>query len=42
MAEARGLSQKQFNDLVNNHPEWFQIEDPKENRFRKHEKKSRI
>ena len=25
-AQAKGLNQAQFNDLVNAHPEWFQIE----------------
>lgn len=28
-------------DYDNNHPEWFQIEAPKENRSHKHEKKKR-
>ncbi len=30
-ALARGMTQKEFNDWVNNHPEWFQIEDPVSN-----------
>ncbi|MCA9088363.1 MAG: hypothetical protein KDA90_06970 [Planctomycetaceae bacterium] len=27
-AEALGMNQKQFNDWINSHPEWFQLEDP--------------
>ena len=30
-AQARGMTQGQFNDWVNDHPEWFQIEDPARN-----------
>ena len=35
-AEQEGLTQKEFNDRMNN-PDYFQIEDPGENRSRKHE-----
>jgi hypothetical protein len=38
-AEAQGMTQKEFNDYVNNHPEFFQIEDPLENMSHKHEAK---
>jgi hypothetical protein len=27
-AEAMGMNQKQFNEWINSHPEWFQLEDP--------------
>jgi hypothetical protein len=27
-ADAKGMTQKEFNDWVNSHPEWFQIEKP--------------
>jgi len=27
-AEAKEMTQKEFNDWINSHPEWFQIEDP--------------
>lgn len=37
-AEAKGLTQKEFNDLMND-PSLYQIEDPHFNRSRKHEKK---
>ena len=37
-AESRGMSQKQFNDWVNAHPEWFQLECPASNRSHKFEK----
>ena len=37
-AEAEGLSQKDFNDLMND-PKLYQIEDPHINRSRKYEKK---
>ena len=30
-AEAMGMDQKQFNDWVNDHPEWFQLEDAASN-----------
>ena len=23
-----GMNQKQFNEWINSHPEWFQLEDP--------------
>ena len=35
-AEQEGLSQKEFNDRMNN-PDYYQIEDPGENRSRAHE-----
>ena len=35
-AEQEGLDQEQFNDRMNN-PDYYQIEDPSENRSRKHE-----
>jgi len=35
-AEAEGLSQEEFNDRMNN-PDYYQIEDPSENRSRRHE-----
>jgi hypothetical protein len=38
MAEAKGMTQKQFNDWVNSHPEWFQLECPRSNRSHKFEK----
>ena len=37
-AEARGLTQKEFNDLMNN-PDLYQIEDPHINRSGKYEEK---
>jgi hypothetical protein len=37
-AESKGLTQSQLNDMVNSHPEWFQIEDPKSNMSHKFEK----
>ena len=37
-AEAKGLTQKEFNDLMND-PKLYQIEDPSINRSRKYEKK---
>ncbi|WP_259321613.1 RHS repeat-associated core domain-containing protein, partial [Phocaeicola vulgatus] len=39
IAEKRGYTQKQFNNWVNKHPNWFQIEDPMENQSHRHEKK---
>ncbi|MBN6073713.1 HNH/ENDO VII family nuclease [Aggregatibacter actinomycetemcomitans] len=38
-AEAEGLTQKEFNDRMNN-PDLYQIEDPKENQSHAHEDKS--
>jgi hypothetical protein len=35
-AEKEGLSQEEFNDRMNN-PDYYQIEDPTENRSRAHE-----
>ena len=35
-AEQEGLTQKEFNDRMNN-PDFYQIEDPHDNRSRKHE-----
>jgi len=37
-AKAKGMTQKEFNDLINDHPEWFQIEDPSSNLGHKYEK----
>jgi hypothetical protein len=37
-AETRGLTQKEFNDLMNN-PDLYKIEDPHINRSRKYEEK---
>jgi hypothetical protein len=34
----KGMSQAQFNDWVNSHPEWFQIETPANNRSHIYEK----
>jgi hypothetical protein len=38
LAEAEGLTQKQFNERMNN-PDLYQIEEPYENMSHKHEKK---
>jgi hypothetical protein len=37
-AESKGMTQKELNDWVNSHPEWFQIEDPLSNMSHKFEK----
>ncbi|TFH33111.1 MAG: hypothetical protein E4G99_11895 [Anaerolineales bacterium] len=37
-AQSRGMTQQEFNDWVNAHPEWFQIEDPASNLSHKFEK----
>jgi HNH/ENDO VII superfamily nuclease with conserved GHE residues len=37
-AEAKGMTQQEFNDWVNSHPEWFQIEDPSSNMSHRFEK----
>ncbi len=37
-AQRQGMTQAEFNDWVNSHPEWFQIEDPKSNLSHRHEK----
>jgi RHS repeat-associated protein len=37
-AESRGMSQKDFNDWVNDHPDWFQLEDPVSNMSHRFEK----
>ncbi|MDD2307921.1 MAG: GH-E family nuclease [Prolixibacteraceae bacterium] len=37
-AEEKGMSQKELNDKVNSHPEWFQIEKPSNNVNHKFEK----
>ncbi|WP_082153435.1 GH-E family nuclease [Oligella urethralis] len=39
-AEAKGLSQREFNDLMNN-PDFYHIEDPMENQSHRHEDKSK-
>ncbi len=39
-AEAKGMTQKEFNDLMNN-PDFFQIEDPMENQSHRHENKTK-
>jgi RHS repeat-associated protein len=38
IAQQKGMTQKQFNDWVNSHPEWFQFECPRSNRSHKYEK----
>lgn len=38
-AEAKGMTQKEFNNEINNHPQYFQIEDPRSNMSHKFEKK---
>jgi len=40
-AMRRGYTQQQFNDWINRHPEWFQIEDPMENQSHRHERRRR-
>jgi hypothetical protein len=37
-AHARGMTQREFNDWVNSHPEWFQIESPVNNLSHRFEK----
>lgn len=37
-AEARGMTQKELNDLVHSHHEWFQIEKPENNLHHRFEK----
>lgn len=37
-AEERGMTQAGFNDWVNSHPDWFQIEDPASKLSRRFEK----
>jgi len=37
-AQKRGMNQSQFNDWVNSHPEWFQIESEASNLSHKYEK----
>jgi len=37
-AGAKQMTQKEFNDWVNGHPEWFQIEDPLSNMSHQFEK----
>jgi hypothetical protein len=37
-AQARGMTQKEFNEWINSHPEWFQIETPTNNMSHKFEK----
>ncbi len=37
-AQAKGMTRQQFIDWVNDHPEWFQIEDPSSNVSHKYEK----
>ncbi|MCH6234195.1 DUF6531 domain-containing protein [Cognataquiflexum rubidum] len=39
IAEKRGYSQTKFNAWINKNPQWFQVEDPKENQSHRHEKK---
>ncbi len=36
-AEAQGMSQQEYNDFINSHPEFFQIEDPVANMSHKYE-----
>jgi hypothetical protein len=36
-ARAKGMTQKELNDWVNSHPEWFQIESPAANMSHKYE-----
>lgn len=37
-AQAKGMTQKQFNDWINSHPEWFQLEAPANNLSHRFEK----
>jgi hypothetical protein len=37
-ARARGMTQEEFNEWVNKHPEWFQIEDAANNLSHRFEK----